>query len=215
MQYNDVFIISAILKELIDRVIWIQPTWLNDAELFSIQDFFVGVTQEATAKPLLCLCRTEKLNLDKKNKDYECYIINRFHQLFKELNIEECHKIKQFTLLETTGHHLSKKIASKSYGDIFIDIDEDFFGVESGIQSLLDNEISGNTIEKITNEFSILFCPQTNKDEEMLNKIIQNVFSHLATYRSSSQLYSHRNDFKKKSKSLVGKYLCVDTKKVN
>ena len=214
MQYNDVFIISAILKGLIDHVIWIQPTWLNDAELFIIQEFFIGLTKEATMKPLLCLCRTEKLNLDKKNKDYECYIMNRLHQLFKELNPEECHEIKQFTLLETTGHHLSKKIASKSYGDIFIDIDEDFFGVESGIQSLLDNEISSHTIEKIADEFSILFCPQTIKDEEILNKIIQNVFSHLATYRSFSKLYSYRKDFKRQSKSLVGKYLCVGTKEV-
>ena len=68
IQYN-VFIISVILKGLIDHMIWIQPTWLNDAELFSIQESFVGVTKEATMKSMLCLCRTEKLNLDKKSKD--------------------------------------------------------------------------------------------------------------------------------------------------
>lgn len=86
-------------------MIWIQPTRLNDAELFSIQESFIGEIKKATMKSMFCLCRTEKLNLDKKSKDYECYIMNRLYQLFKELMTEECHEIKHFTLLETTRVH--------------------------------------------------------------------------------------------------------------
>ena len=47
-----------------------------------------------------------------------------------------------------------------------------------------------------------------------LSYLSSDLLSNLATYKSFSRLYSHDKDFKRKSKSLLGKHLCVDTKEV-
>ena len=59
-----------------------------------------------------------------------------------------------YTFRDDKSPPLKKKLHKKIYG---------FFGVENDIQSLLDNEISGHTINKITDEFSVLFVLRPTK----------------------------------------------------
>ena len=89
MQSNDVFILSAIMKGLINQVIWIKPSWLTGSNTSQFHNYYVGTTKVNETKFLLCICRIEIFRQKPKGQKQQCYVLNRILLLFKEVEIKE------------------------------------------------------------------------------------------------------------------------------
>lgn len=211
MQSNDVFILSAIMKGLINQIIWIKPSWLTGSNTSQFHNYYVGTTKVNETKLLLCICRIEIFRQKPKGQKQQCYVLNRILLLFKEVEIEECQGLKNFTVLEISEYAFVTNSSLQSYGNIFIDIDEDFFGVEGGVQVLIDKGISLNTINTITSTFSQLFCPKTNNEEENLNSVIKNLFLLLSRFKVLPASNINYETFKAQATHLLKMYLCIET----
>ena len=212
MQSNDVFILSAIMKGLIDHVIWIKPSWLNGSNASQFHNYYIGTAKINETKLLLCICRMEIFGKKTRGQKQQCYVLNRVLLLFKELETKECQRFKNFTVLEISEYTFVTNSSLQNHGNIFIDIDEDFFGVEGGVQVLLDKGISMNTINTITSTFSQLFCPKTNNEEEKLNSVIQDLFSMLARFKVLPTSRTNYQNFKTQASHLLKMYLCIESK---
>ena len=208
MQSNDVFILSAIMKGLINHVIWIKPSWLNGSNASQFHNYYIGTTKINETKLLLCICRME---IFRKGQKQQCYVLSRILLLFKELEIKKCQGFKNFTVLEISEYTFVTNSSLQNYDNIFVDIDEDFFGVEGGVQVLVDKGISLNTINTITSTFSQLFCPKTNKEEENLNSVIKYLFLMLARFKVLPTSNKNYENFKMQATHLLKMYLCTES----
>ena len=220
MQFNDVFIVSAIITNLLDHVVWVVPTWerhSNDTNYFHA---YVGVTKWNTTL-LACVC--EKPIYDEGEGDYTCFVTSReINEIDEELPQKRCHMFKSYTYVIINEIEFLTRLSLHNYNNIILDIDEDFFGVESGEQNFIDKGVSTNTSHLMDEYFPLIFCPSTNKEEEFLNNALHNIFSRienfLLTYKYNVTGEGNNHDkeiktkFSTKVKSLVQPYICNEMK---
>ena len=143
MQFHDVFIVSAIITNLLDHVVWVVPTWekhSNDTNYFHA---YIGVTKWNTTL-LACVC--EKSIYHENEGNYTCFVTSReINEIDEELPQKRCHMFKSYTYVIINEMEFLTRLSLHNYNNIILDIDEDFFGVESGEQNFMDKGVSTNT----------------------------------------------------------------------
>ena len=78
MQSNDVFILSALMKGLIDHVVWIKPTWLNESRSTMLMKSYVGVTLKNNSNvETVCECQQQKTKGLRRKAPLECSYLDR------------------------------------------------------------------------------------------------------------------------------------------
>jgi len=178
MQSNDVFIQSAIYHELIDYVVWVRPSWTRNHYQTQFVKSYVGITKDnATDRERFCSC--EKETRSGNNGETECAYIPSDSKDREEIDIPPslCKQTKAFKYITISEMKLLDHLTLKKGGNIIVDIDEDYFGVESGVQKFIDlYGIHMETLKDINDFFSDLFDVTTNIDEMELSEKIRDFF---------------------------------------
>ncbi|XP_065661104.1 uncharacterized protein LOC101241753 isoform X5 [Hydra vulgaris] len=174
MQSNDVFILSAVLTGLINRIIWVTPDWLKLNFSFMGKSY-IGWVDFNENKRSYCVCHAffSKLYLT----NYSCMYMNRSSQSLINLDIpsHKCHRLKNFSFL-VVNELKFEKVKLNSVKKIFIDIDEDFFGVESGVQAFMDKGLTLKLHEHLNKQLSQIICPFSIPEETYADEAIRNMF---------------------------------------
>ena len=212
MQRNDRFITSAIITGLINRVIWIQPDWSHPKYVFSDQASFIGTVVPGNGKESgkgnLCFCfyQTRDISL---TLDMFCGYFPPQGEVLIDISVDRCKKIKPFSMMTVSETLFCKKFNNKLLKEkhVILDIDEDYFGVQSGVQVLIDAGIPLDVVYVIDEVLPQLFCPDSIMAEQALNKALRAMFGALREFLLSKN--------KKKSLSTkgivlkhIGKYIC-------
>ena len=185
MQSNDVFIMSALMKGLIDHVVWIKPTWLNESRSTMLMKAYIGVTLKKNSNvETVCQCQQQIIKSRRLKTPLQCSYLDRDNAKVDAspdnanvvVSASDCRKIHPFTFITVSEKKFSKLVDLKKVKNLFLDIDEDYFGVESGVQSLINTGISLKTLTLVDEYLMSLYCPQSTKEEETLNAQIQNLF---------------------------------------
>ncbi|ELU01312.1 hypothetical protein CAPTEDRAFT_215860 [Capitella teleta] len=170
MQKNDVFIQAAVMSGLISKVIWIYPSWdksqsENDLEV-DINIGQVNVKEKSVRETRLCNCVK---NHNVEDEDLRCFFLN-FAGLQPnqdpEFDIEpkKCKLSKMYTSIHVKDVIALEKLATggeliAKEEDVILDIDEDFFGCESGIIRMNEAGVPTENLMVINDKLGALFCP--------------------------------------------------------
>ena len=216
MQRNDRFIISAVIAGLINRVIWIQPDWAHPKYIFSDQAAFIGTVIPGKGRELgkesenemLCFCYYQT-RIRTASEDMFCgYFSSQESDDLSEIPGNACKQFKLFSLMTISESLFRRKFNNKSLKEkhVILDIDEDYFGVQSGVQFLIDAGIPLDVIYVIDEILPQLFCPNSIMAEQALDKDLRAMFGSLHELLSKN---------KKKSRDTirivlkhVGKHIC-------
>ncbi|XP_041364538.1 UPF0489 protein C5orf22 homolog [Gigantopelta aegis] len=164
MQRNDVFIAAAGLGKLINRYIWVWPSWdeQNHASAHEAFDMEAGIFA-GNGSTRLCGCVKSHFNSsdsfcvrqDPVKDDYMSVPINRTDcgLIFSGL-VEGVSETKAIELLNE-GNWLTAK------DNVILDIDEDYYGCETVLQTLEDANITLDMVNKLSSRIQYLFCPVT------------------------------------------------------
>ena len=188
MQNNDDFIISAIVSGLVKKVIWIMPTWLKSSRYVSFSKSYIGwIHRQDNNSKTFCQCDQQVRK--RKITSIQCYYLDRNKAKSDNVNgtdngdefstivkTENCHKLKEFTYIALNEKNFGKYINLKQVNKLIVDIDEDFFGVESGIQAFLDRGLSEITQGWCNDFIATLTCPLTVSDEKNAEEILRTMF---------------------------------------
>uniref|UniRef100_A0A7M5XIQ1 Uncharacterized protein n=1 Tax=Clytia hemisphaerica TaxID=252671 RepID=A0A7M5XIQ1_9CNID len=213
MQANDRFITSAVLTGLIDRVIWVQPDWLRK-DTVEIQVGYIGETtnvQDPEKSKTACMCVKEIRKLKKQREHKEThrkeelacfYLTEALHNQTQMVPQKSCHKVHPLKYFVFSERNFMRYFRSRSLkpGHVFIDIDEDYFGVEGGVQKMIDGGIPMDVIYITDEVIPQIYCPNSIMAEKGLNTALQNMFHEL--YLSD-----------KRSESLIEDVVMKHTKK--
>ena len=202
MQRNDRFIVSAILAGLINRVIWIQPGWLHPKNTHSNQTGLIGTVipgkGRESGEGKLCFCY--------QNKKTCGYFTFQNKQI--KIPRKACRKLKSFSYQAISETLVSKTFKAENLkkNRVILDIDEDYFGVESGVQMLMNAGVPLDTIYVIDELLAQLFCPKSIMAEEALDKELRMMFSsfHVLFFKKKKKPSTTRRIVLKH----VSKYLC-------
>ena len=183
MQSNDVFIVSAILKGLINNVIWIQPMWNKGSRVTEYFNSYVGLTIDDENETIMCMCEKPAFKTEGDEDEFECTVSGENENgEDEEIPEEECRKLKSFSSIIINEKQFLKRLKLRGFKNIILDIDEDYFGTESGVQNYIEKGISLNTTMITDAYFPSIFCPYTNEEEEYLNEALQRIFDNLARF---------------------------------
>ena len=211
MQANDRFIISAIMTGLINRVVWVKPDWDNPKNEATLSQGYVGMTiyGKSDLKRRSCICLQETTFKENKRKGTahcrffgEDFINNDNSTTIPE---NACRKMKSFRFIVLSESRFrliynTKKLRS---GNIILDIDEDFFGVESGVQSFIDAGVPMDEIYMLDEILSNIYCPKSVSDEILLNDQLRDMFVDMSNMINNA-------DVTEKLLALTPKFFCTD-----
>ena len=164
MQGNDEFIVSAAMTGLIDRIIWIKPDWDMPYKTAYARRVYAG-TVEIDGKTFSCSCM-KRVSRKKPKQKYEC------SSLDDDIPKKSCIRLtKDFKYFVFSASQFQKFYNSSVFvnGNVFLDLDEDYFGVESGVKALVDSGIPLDDISKIDDILPKLYCPKSTLAEQLLN----------------------------------------------
>ncbi|XP_066928821.1 UPF0489 protein C5orf22 homolog [Clytia hemisphaerica] len=193
MQANDRFITSAVLTGFVDRIIWVQPDWLSQ-DLAEIQVVYVGYTinkHDPKETKTSCMCNKDYRKSDKKFSKWLCfYLAAAVENQTVFVSQDNCLKVQpmRFFMFSETVFKQVFQVGSLKAGHVIIDIDEDYFGVEGGVQKMIDGGIPKEVIRNIDNLMPDLFCVNSIMAEQRLNKAVQTMFYELYISSEKSTL---------------------------
>ena len=169
METNDVFIISAVLVGIIDRVIWVKPSWVmgksNASHLLEIGTYRKGNIE------IYCMC----IKVVTETKKKSCFYLDRDREGSSVVKIaqKDCVVVKRIVYIEINENkflHLSRKDTREWGNNFLLDIDEDYFGVDSDVARLLEAGVGLKYIDAINYQLHNLYCPVTVKVEQLTNE---------------------------------------------
>ena len=206
MQANDRFIISAILTGLINRVIWVQPDWLADkAQSVDYMKGMVGIVLPGDGRESGKLCSCHRYPIEKNTF---CGYFSADKQI--EIPRNACKKLKVYKYIVTSENHFLKAFKTKSLKEkhVILDIDEDYFGVQSGVQLLIDAGIPLDVIYVIDEILPQLFCPNSIMAEQALDKDLRAMFGSLKNKLLLGNTMKSPYAIKPIVSKHVGKHIC-------
>lgn len=175
MESNDRFLYSAIMEGLIGRVIWVKPDWLSNNRT-EVRRGYVGTMMHRGTQ---VFCHCEQFVHGKKRYPMVCGYDEDMK--FTKVLQERCRKHKTYRFIETTESEFIDAIQITNRVSLFVDIDEDFFGVESGVEHLIREGISLKTQKVLDVLLPSLYSPDSNGENEIqLDKLMRVLFSQLA-----------------------------------
>ncbi|XP_047132395.1 uncharacterized protein LOC101241753 isoform X3 [Hydra vulgaris] len=177
MQSNDVFILSAVLTGLINRIIWVTPDWLKLNFSF-ISKNYIGWFDFNDNERSYCACQA--FFFKKYLTNYSCMYMNRNSKSPVKLEIpsSKCHQLKNFSFV-VVNELKFEKLKLNSVSKFFVDIDEDFFGVESGVQAFMNKGLTLKLHKHLNNQLSQVICPFSIPEETYADKAIRNMFKNI------------------------------------
>jgi len=209
MQTNDAFLYSAILEGLVNRVIWVKPDWLKDNSTRQFKGY-VGVTKMAGFKgDVMCYC-DKIVDSGRAVGSHTCFREDPAREADRtEITFNQCKGLKTYSYIEISEGNFLEDIQLKKTLSVFIDIDEDFFGVESGVENFLLHGISIKTQKILDTILPQLYAPETFKEEMALDKKISELFfklTEILMFKTSSSDASLRQKVRHVVTSQTGSF---------
>ena len=211
---------AAALTELITRYIWVWPSW--DPEMATGEEHIVNKVQLGTMRRLdlnneltldYCVCLPDGLM---EVKEPICFIKNLTVPFEIEIDpievrVDECQIQSSGTveiISETKAMDLSVRGSFISPDDsVILDIDEDFYGVESAVQPLYDAGLREHTLMWLDLHVSKLFCSNDANEEKMADRF----FNSLLRKVRNLQLYCKQLNGQDASKLCGTKSVMIQT----
>lgn len=196
MQSNDAFITSAVMVGLIDKIVWVKPDWNADEGDAGngMTHITVYIGKHIGTYEGLCLCMRESKNEETEEEDTSCIYINYNYVEDErpEIDIEEsqCEQISRNFLFHVVSESNFKHLDFDKYysrDSIIVDIDEDYFGVESGVKKFIEQGISLQTQEALDTILSRLYCPLYISSEQFLHQKLRAIFQMAHEAKRSNQ----------------------------
>ncbi|XP_013386007.1 uncharacterized protein LOC106155636 [Lingula anatina] len=189
LQKNDVFVVEAVMSGLFNRFVWVWPSWdrQNHSGLYrrTVTEigWFVPNTDEASTAKVFCQCQPDDTNRR------VCFYFNEEVAYLSggtdvvELDPGRCKVETSYISEEVMDQVFIEKFTKENWIDksetIILDIDEDYFGCESGADPLLQTKINWKLVELLDTLLSMTFCPMNTDDERVsdlfLTKIIETI----------------------------------------
>ena len=210
MKKNDNFIVSAIAEGLIDEVIWISPSWYNDSSMISTQTSVGSVVGTNTVKTSdgektydvkasldgqkhdgkKCRCDRFELSSNKWSSP-ECFIEDREELNAIVISKTLCRTFLDFKFIYSSEDLVHKKIKVKDLNlrSAILDIDEDYFGVESGVENFIEKGVSEDIQVNFDAYLRKLYCPKMIKAEHILNDRLKEFLSYLVSVKKDADRY--------------------------
>jgi len=182
MQRNDVFIVGSLISNVVNRVVWVWPSWDGDEHKTDYEHlrFDIGTTRvkmelEEPESLEFCLCY-----LDREGRD--CFINNHTDPL-GDYKVEEAKcRIRRKGVYEIVRDNVTQSRLSTpgwlpsplvSAPSLILDIDLDFFGTESSAEVLhWESLLRWDQIQELTSMASELFCPIDVKAETACDQLM-------------------------------------------
>lgn len=183
METNNKFLYAAIIEGLINRVIWVKPDWSMNKKT-EVRRGHVG-TMRHKGKEIFCFC--EQCIHGNKLFPLVCKYHNHELRNFTRTFEERCKKYKTYRFIETTESNLTRLVHIKSRVSLFVDIDEDFFGVESGIDHFIREGISLRTQKVLDVILPRLYSVKSPEEERELDNLMRVLFTRVADLVSRSR----------------------------
>lgn len=212
MQSNDVFIISAIMKGLISHVVWVRPSWNEGSNYTSLMHSYVGTYMRSKTEKVICECQKPVYKRSTTSL-YTCAYLIREADGDITIPQDQCTKIRSFTYIMVSEKKFIRLVDLSKVKNLFVDIDEDYFGVESGVQSFIDTGISLETQKVVNEALAELYCPTSTNVEQILNKEIRDMFLQVSKldHKSTEELaLTFKNELYDRTKS----YICKTTPEI-
>ena len=188
MKANDVFIVSAIGMQLINKFIWIKPSWINGE--YQNKTIIIGLTHKfkESYDTQLCMCEQPKRWGNRNKKPLKCVVMDPQRDGIKEIDISDCLIKTEYRFYEVGEKYAVKLLTAirkkeKSQPKVILDIDEDYFGVENRTKAF--ERFGGraediSTVDEATGE---VFCPKPggdyeNRANEFMLQYIKSILTH-------------------------------------
>lgn len=217
MQTNDAFIQASAMAGLVNRVIWVWPSWDHkDHEArYVMSTLSLGWTTVSGSggqkQKAFCMCM-------KNVTTTECRTLTSEHRNGSASSSREdagfrvprskC-KIKKIIIVEeihedTALGYFKKRDWIASNENIILDIDEDYYGCSYAITPLIDAKLGYKTIDYLNSLIKSHFCPSTFSHEKESDRFL---LSLIAAKRVKSACY--------KDKSLRNTERCQTSMNIN
>jgi len=206
MTYNDAFIISSILHNFITQVVWIIPSWTEESLASDFMKSYMGTLKNNVICYCQILIRTKQDTVD---NDYECYTISRADGELTNIEQSNCKPKRAFLYVRCNENNYQKYLKLNRTKNVILDIDEDYYGVESGYQNMIDKGLTFEIIQQLDDVLQNVFCPKSLKDEELLNKKIKSMFLEFSNIlKENNRMHLTKFVVKEKLTTLVKGYEC-------
>lgn len=214
MYSNDMFIVSSIMKRIIKTVVWVVPNWSTRQKKLEIADEYIGVTIHKNDEQLTT-CHCEKILHPDPSSHYSCHYSDRNND--SAINIPEstCRSINKFKRIYLSEDVFEDVLNSRRalLQNVFIDIDEDYFGVESGVQQYVNMGVSLETQERVDQALTSIFCPWSVETERVIEQELKSVLQIIADHINTNRTYliKHKTKLEEQLYKKTMQFFCRDT----
>lgn len=170
---------AAIISGIFSRIIWIWPDWSTDLNKELPSGHFQTTMKVGWYKPsgnytFFCTCRKNPAGIE------ECSFTNFTDGWsIQDMATEGCNVMRtvQYDMWrdDLASHQLSLVRNDLQSKRIVLDIDEDFFGCESGATPLVQAGVNWTVVDMLNSALEDLFCPRQLGIESLANRVMRQV----------------------------------------
>ncbi|XP_067932662.1 UPF0489 protein C5orf22 homolog isoform X1 [Watersipora subatra] len=203
MQRNDIFITAAAYQDLISTIIWIYPDWVNVSgfggteasgiDKLNMKLGFYDIYHDGRLISGFCAC----YKADEGEGEGECDFTDRTGALLEDFKGQcNTYKVIELYMMKSSmaAAGLPETLETSTLpSSIMLDIDEDFFGVMKGSDSLGD--VDFKLIEQFNNLLADTFTILNPADEGLAHSLLENILHMIKATCGSDEC--SREDFRK------------------
>ena len=158
-----------------------KPSWLKNNQTFHTKGF-IGTTKIKGLKgDVGCTCERPLRNGYIAGGTYHCIRENPWNVLnATTIPVSECKKHRNFAFIEISESNFIEDISFKKSLSVFIDIDEDYFGFESGVENFLERGVSIKTQKVLDAILPDLYLPKNAGEESDLNQKLKELLHNIS-----------------------------------
>ena len=170
------------MKGLINKVVWIKPSWDSESGVVSITRCYVGSTKVNNTNQV-CLCQQGR-NETQWEQSLDCFWYNRAEDPESNTSMvpierKACKMIHAFKYISIGENDVIGSLKLGNIKNAIIDIDEDYYGVESGVGNFIRKGVAESDQKDFDYYLGFLYCPRSIKDERMINDQLLGIFNRL------------------------------------
>ncbi|CAH1803105.1 unnamed protein product [Owenia fusiformis] len=190
IQKNDVFITSAAMSGLIDRVIWIIPSWASPVDRFNHKaDLWFGIAgpdPSDNQHERFCMCYMETTsNPEPKLCLFNDPLAVSANYTGTPMSKDKCkiHSNRvQIEIIQEDNFkdELNMKEIVGENDTVILDIDEDYFGCERVVDSMLKASLQWKWVSAINTILRVAIHPRTLDDEKSVDDAFSVILDFIA-----------------------------------
>ncbi|CAH1803104.1 unnamed protein product [Owenia fusiformis] len=176
---------------LLDGVIWVWPQWdaVNHDTVYRQWIVELGTTEvkiDGYLTKVFCIC-----HLEGNDTEFDCRYLNEedandVGYMGTKIDKDKCKRpTKRGIFEELQEDNALEKLKGghwfKDNENIILDIDEDYFGCESGTDSLINAKIPWKLVEEINKLLNELICIKITEHEKLADRLLYN---HINSFKS-------------------------------